>query len=385
MIERFFGLEKNETGYLPKWLLAVAHSGQWQTEPPPLAFRVDAAAEQDTGVLSLAVDRVSAGEDLVLELTYADAKDQGTLFIGLSSWPEGAEADLFGNIIQGEENIVTRYFEIPIQSLAARYLGVDIYRGSGEIAVFRAALYTRGEFNYWLEQALVEGAVGLEVEPDASRSGERQLHGQSGGGVGAVRAYPAPRGKNRKSTEFLPAEQIATAVKLAADLMIARSVLMTRCVLDGGGGRMTSPNLILESSFGQSSAIGFSYGSGLALNAGFQQGEVERLKAQVILKPEALNINPGILTAFVRLPDGYPASGITSATCDGALYERMMLSDDASEMIIKFRRRDIEAALAEQGEALDIHFVVEGTWQDASGLSYRFEGADSISKIVGGN
>ncbi|MBI2441716.1 MAG: hypothetical protein HYV35_10135 [Lentisphaerae bacterium] len=728
--EQFFGLERNDDGgYLPKWLLAVAHSGEWQTDPPPLAFLVDAAQEENTGVLSLEVDRVSAGEDLVLELTYADAKDQGALFIGLSAWPEGAEADLFGNIMQGPvEEIVTRYFEIPIQSLAARYLSVDIYRGSGEIAVFRAALYTRSEFNYWLEQALVEGAAGLPgVEAsqnrEISRSGspgrsapakpdERQLHPESGGSVEAVR-------QNRESTEFLSAEQIAAAVQVAADFMITRSVLSA-----GSGARMVSADgsIIMEATLAQPATVGFSYGSDVILHAGFQQsddqeleiwnawavpaefnpvlGEVSTLSyvlstrsagvtvevyqdpvlitlvsnapqgaglqtvpwngkdangnsvapgdwtnriyardfqgrvittqvlvtikqnkpviaavadapdpfcpatdgasaiayttadfqnknldvtiaiedafgnpvantnfpdqppgaysfdwngsgapreglyiyrinarrgglranertgtiilacnpecvessdgavrvcyqpngfsiaisaatpgqvsassyallaaspsllfmsriydiaatpatnfappailsfeydpaiignigaklelrrydeatrtweltpgqfidyaaqrviaevtnlslfalftgerpavlpATVRLEPEALNVNPGILTAFVSLPSGYPASGITSATCDGSLYERMMLNDDATEMIIKFRRRDIEAALAAIGETIDIYFIIRGVWQDAAGVSHTFEGSDSITKIVGGN
>lgn len=95
-----------------------------------------------------------------------------------------------------------------------------------------------------------------------------------------------------------------------------------------------------------------------------------------------MNVNPGILTAFVRLPEGYPAGGITSATCDGALYERMMLNDDATELIIKFRRQDIEAALAQIGESIDIDFIVRGAWQDEAGNSYIFQGADSITKII---
>ncbi|MBU4199390.1 MAG: hypothetical protein L6455_10070 [Kiritimatiellae bacterium] len=106
------------------------------------------------------------------------------------------------------------------------------------------------------------------------------------------------------------------------------------------------------------------------------------LEAQVTLKPEALNVNPGLLTAFVRMPEGYPVSGITSATCDGAPSERMMLNEDETEMIIKFRRKDIEAALAQTGESLDTNFVVRGTWQGAAGTRL-FQGADSIKKIVG--
>jgi len=114
------------------------------------------------------------------------------------------------------------------------------------------------------------------------------------------------------------------------------------------------------------------------------QKQKEILEAQVTLKPEALAVSPGILTAFVRLPAGYPVSGITSATCDGAPCERMMPNKDGTEMIIKFRRQDIEAALAQIGESLDTNFVVRGIWQGAAGTRL-FQGADSIKKIVGAN
>lgn len=106
------------------------------------------------------------------------------------------------------------------------------------------------------------------------------------------------------------------------------------------------------------------------------------LQARVTLKPEALEVSPGILTAFVHLPEGYPVSGITSATCDGAPSERMMLNDDKTEMIIKFRREAIEAALARVGESIDTNFVVRGVWQSAAATNL-FEGAASIKKIVG--
>ncbi|MCG2658734.1 MAG: hypothetical protein L6437_00620, partial [Kiritimatiellae bacterium] len=94
------------------------------------------------------------------------------------------------------------------------------------------------------------------------------------------------------------------------------------------------------------------------------------------------NVSPGVLTTFVRLPAGYPVSGIISATCDGAPCERMMPNDDATEMIIKFRRQDIENALAQTGESIDINFVVRGIWQSTAGTNL-FQGADSITKIVG--
>lgn len=106
------------------------------------------------------------------------------------------------------------------------------------------------------------------------------------------------------------------------------------------------------------------------------------LSAQMRLDPEALAVSPGILTAFVRLPEGYPVSGITSATCDGARPERMMPNEDGTEMTMKFRRKDIEEALAQRGEILNTQFVVRGVWQGA-GRTSLFQGTASIKKIVG--
>lgn len=113
----------------------------------------------------------------------------------------------------------------------------------------------------------------------------------------------------------------------------------------------------------------------------------QTIEAQVKLEPETLAESSGILTAYIKLPAGYPASGITSATCDGAPYLHMMLSDadkGGAAMIIKFRRQDIEAALAQAGEALDTSFVIRGAWQGESGARL-FQGAASIKEIVGAN
>ncbi|MBI2441690.1 MAG: hypothetical protein HYV35_10000 [Lentisphaerae bacterium] len=749
--EQFFGLERTPEGVWPKWLLGVAvdHSGEWQTDPPPLAFHVSASQAENTGVLSLQVNRSAlAGEDLVLALTYdaGDQEEKGSLFIGLSSWPEGAEAsedgailpaDLFGNIMQGQEEITTAYFEIPIQSIAAQSLSIDIYRGTGEIAISRAVLYTKTEFNYWLEQALVEGAA-----PDVASAGQESEDLAGADLAGGTSLTPKPSAVGGPAHQpaapvALPAEQIATALQLAANYMI-----ITRSALSGGGGtRQTSPFFIMEDSFAQEAAIGFSSGGNFNLQSGFQQAEAEQLefwnvsvtpapyqqqdrrfnprlgetatlsyvlstsartitvgvydpsgqlvrnlvaqqpqniglntvawdgrdanndlapvgtyqfylngtnydavganyanaisievntniaiiysvddqpdpfappadstisyvtraplgitdlnmtveifadnlggrlirrwnrnsqpigsdsviwdgtdalgvnapdgiyaysiwnrdglpkrpnsksgaitllrnntqtvvspdgrvevrypaastitialagpadvssalftiqaqaprlilqsliyrveaappttftqpalmafeydpaisgdieeklqlrrynattwvwdlvpvqfgdysnnriiaevvtnlslfalfaseapaapavlKASVRLKPEVLKVSPGILTAFVRLPEGYPASGITYATCDGALYERMMLSSDGTEIVIKFRRRDIEVTLAVTGETMDIYFIIRGAWQDEAGVFHAFQGWDSITKIVG--
>lgn len=106
------------------------------------------------------------------------------------------------------------------------------------------------------------------------------------------------------------------------------------------------------------------------------------LDALVRLEPETLNVNPGVLTAFVKLLEGYDPVHITDATCDGAACESMQVNGDGTEMIIKFRRKDIEKALAETGEKIDTFFIVRGTYTDETG-TLVFEGTDEISKIVG--
>lgn len=109
----------------------------------------------------------------------------------------------------------------------------------------------------------------------------------------------------------------------------------------------------------------------------------DQLEAQVRVEPEVLKVSPGILTVFVRLPEGYSVANIVSAACDGALPQKMMLSDDKTEMIMKFRRQDIEAALARLGESLDTTFVVRGTWKGGAKGTKWFMGTASIKKIVG--
>jgi len=52
---------------------------------------------------------------------------------------------------------------------------------------------------------------------------------------------------------------------------------------------------------------------------------------------------------------------------------------------MKFRRCDIERALAKKGEEIDTTFVIEGHFDDGTapdGQLYDFTGQDSITKII---
>lgn len=105
--------------------------------------------------------------------------------------------------------------------------------------------------------------------------------------------------------------------------------------------------------------------------------ESDVVEANVSIKPETLKVNPGVLTAFVSLPEPYSVSDIVYATCDGAQYKSMELSTDESYMIIKFQRTEIEDALSMIGEELDTEFLVRGYLSDGT----LFIGTDTIKKI----
>ncbi|MDI6788278.1 MAG: hypothetical protein QME51_07895, partial [Planctomycetota bacterium] len=136
---------------------------------------------------------------------------------------------------------------------------------------------------------------------------------------------------------------------------------------------------------------------------------------KVVIKPEALNINPGVLTVYAKLPEPFGIPLTLTATLDGAPLDNWMVSYEdmpaepsgvptnvgkegltAPIVIMKFRRQDIEKALAEKGEVLDTKFILKGTFTESqrspdyfgndgtapSDLPYQFEGRDSITKII---
>jgi hypothetical protein len=131
-------------------------------------------------------------------------------------------------------------------------------------------------------------------------------------------------------------------------------------------------------------------GNEVSKTLSFTTGSVD---VKVVIKPEALNINPGILTCYVKLPDYFGVPVALNATLDGGALDKWMIdydgvSDEGLEgpvVVLKFRRQDIANALAEKGEALDTEFILKGTFDDGTapeGMSYQFEGSDSVTKIV---
>lgn len=93
------------------------------------------------------------------------------------------------------------------------------------------------------------------------------------------------------------------------------------------------------------------------------------------ITPEVLEVNPGILTVHLNLTGFYNSSEILSGICDYAEH------DNIANHNIKFRREDIEKALEEQNQTLDIHFEVNGTAL-YNGYEIFFEGWDNITEIL---
>lgn len=95
---------------------------------------------------------------------------------------------------------------------------------------------------------------------------------------------------------------------------------------------------------------------------------------QLKITPEVLKVNPGILTVHINLPEFYNGSEITNVVCDYAEYNKISGNN------VKFRREDIEDALAEIGEELDIHFEVWGTILHED-QEITFFGTDNITRV----
>lgn len=118
----------------------------------------------------------------------------------------------------------------------------------------------------------------------------------------------------------------------------------------------------------------------ISFSAGFAQ-------VKLVLKPEALKVNPGILTAYLKFPAPFGIPITIEATLDGAPFEEWTVSyEDMPEegleapiVVMKFRRADIEKA------RLDTEFILKGTFDDGTapfGQPYDLAGHDSISKII---
>jgi len=120
-------------------------------------------------------------------------------------------------------------------------------------------------------------------------------------------------------------------------------------------------------------------GNSTEQGATFRSGFV---KVLVRVEPEALNDSKGKMTAFAQFPEGIEVQQIFEATLDGAVAEKIKLKKEGTEAEFKFSVPDI---LAVQGELLDTHFVLRGSFDDGTApvdSPYTFEGTDSIKKVV---
>jgi hypothetical protein len=109
---------------------------------------------------------------------------------------------------------------------------------------------------------------------------------------------------------------------------------------------------------------------------GFMVNEfiLQLTKNDLIIKPEALKVNPGIFTAFVVFPSPYDALTIADAVADGAPHTKINFDPSEHKAIIKFERKDITVL------RVDTHFEIWGHFI-YNGATCQFMGSDDIQKV----
>ena len=95
------------------------------------------------------------------------------------------------------------------------------------------------------------------------------------------------------------------------------------------------------------------------------------IPADVVIKPEVLNINDGVFTAIVSFPQSYDVSTITSCYANGAPAVRMNLNADGKFLICHFEREQITYDMGTL-------FIVYGQTSDG----YYFTGMDRIKRVI---
>jgi hypothetical protein len=94
----------------------------------------------------------------------------------------------------------------------------------------------------------------------------------------------------------------------------------------------------------------------------------------LVVKPEALKVNPGTFTVFAVFPEPYSALNIDNAQADGAEVTRINRAEGKNKAIMKFHRKDIDPSL------LDTQFEITGTFM-IEGKNVKFAGSDTIKKV----
>ncbi len=124
----------------PEWVLAAFQTGgEWKTNSP-VGWYVPAETAENTGVLSIMVDRSMLTNDAVLKVKLYDSTNS-TLYLDLVDAEAVVVAtNIAGNIISATESIVTTNIVIPFESYPTA-VAVELRRGTGAITVYESQLY----------------------------------------------------------------------------------------------------------------------------------------------------------------------------------------------------------------------------------------------------
>ena len=108
---------------------------------------------------------------------------------------------------------------------------------------------------------------------------------------------------------------------------------------------------------------------------------VNPILSNVTIKPETLNLNKGLFTAFITLPEGYDVANINISTvvCEGAHAVNGHDADDG-KYIAKFDREDLRGVLP-TGDAFELTVTGKVFY---NGGEADFEASDTIRVIDNG-
>ena len=129
----------------PEWIVgALAAGGEWTTNGPS-AWHV---ATQDTFAAWLVIefDRGLQTNDLVMEITYLDATNADVRLDLTDIYSDVVDRDLFGNILTGTGQTVTRKFVLPLATNTAA-VAVRIQRQGGEVTIYDCLLYVDSDLD----------------------------------------------------------------------------------------------------------------------------------------------------------------------------------------------------------------------------------------------
>ena len=191
------GGEYNVRYAQPKWLVGAGQDGGTFQTNFPNCWYVAPQTPENTGTLSIMVDRTMLTNNAVLKVKLFDSTNS-TLYVDLLDTNDVVvAANVAGNILAGSASIVTTNIIVPLKTCPAA-VSISLRRGKGEIAVYESLVYIDQDGDGLDESQ--EAQIGTsDLVPNAWPSYVKVNNGSGSGWYVpgksvAVAANPAPTG-----------------------------------------------------------------------------------------------------------------------------------------------------------------------------------------------